>query len=246
MISGTRGPGDAPACTASIKSGMASANLRSDLYRTRSTGIAGASRHRRQPRRIMIPTAGSISSSTLSRPAPSATAARPMRPASSSVTKPSDGARDDVLRRRLRHAAVVVDHPRIAALTLDDRPEPLQRLSRVDRARWHTATRLGPILRDACERPACARSARAQFSSEIRTTAAFEHLDALDHLHRVADGPPSGSSMAVMSASVCTPVAAVAPAIRQRARSPRVFMNAPLPDLTSSTSAPMPRRASCS
>ena len=48
--------------------------------------------------------------------------------------KPSAGARTTRSDGALLHQGVVVDHPRITALTLDDRPEPIQRLSGDDRA----------------------------------------------------------------------------------------------------------------
>ncbi len=81
----------------------------------------------------MIPTPWSMTSSSLPRPAPSATAARPTRSASIAATKPGRGAATVVAIGRRRQTRVVVDDARIAALMLDDLAELLDASARGDR-----------------------------------------------------------------------------------------------------------------
>ena len=76
---------------------------------------------------------------------------------------------------------------RVAALLLDDLAEPLKTGARRDHVARATLT-VGEIAGDATEH----KHARGQFQRDIDQicwSAAFEHLEALDHFERVADRP---------------------------------------------------------
>ena len=119
------------------RAGAPARSARVEPRRDRDSAAPAPDR-RRAPRRpasrcTMMPTAGSTGSSTRSRPAPSATDARPTSSASSAVTKPRARRVDDVPVAARRQPAVVVDDARIAALLLDDPPEALEAGARRDR-----------------------------------------------------------------------------------------------------------------
>ena len=75
---------------------------------------------------------------------------------------------------------------------------------------------------------------------DVGGTAAGEHLDRLTHLEGVAGGEAERVDMSVRSATVLTPASVPRSTIVRASSvaSSRVFMKAPLPTLTSSTSAP--------
>src|SRR3954463_9525446 len=79
-----------------------------------------------------------------------------------------------------RQAPVVVDNPGIAALVLDDLPEPIQAGARGNRVTYATVG-VGPVRGD----PADHEHPRSQLDGhfdEICRTASLQHLETLDHL----------------------------------------------------------------
>src|SRR5688500_212819 len=91
-----------------------------------------------------------------------------------------------MLFRRLRHAAVIVNDARIAPLPLDDRPQPLESGTGIQRAS-------APLLRVSLvpRNAGCDKHALAQFEGvldQIRTAIPLQQLDALDNLVSIADG----------------------------------------------------------
>jgi hypothetical protein len=85
-----------------------------------------------------------------------------------------------------RHPLIVVDHLRIAPLHLDNLAEALEAGARRNRA-LDLLRRGGQIVGDAAEHEHPRRQLHRDVD-QILGTAALEHLDALDHLERIADG----------------------------------------------------------
>ena len=117
--------------------------------RGRRDGAAPPAR-RRPPRRRRDRRAagrrrrGRSASPTRDRPAPSAWLARPIAPARIAVTAPARVRPHGGHRRSGRQQRRVVDHARVAALTLDHAPEDVERRPRAD-GRGHGLERAGLV-----------------------------------------------------------------------------------------------------
>ena len=191
--------------------------------------------------RIKMAAPGAMRSSWRARPAPSSVAARPRSPASACATKPARGARTTRLCRAPRQPVGVVDDARVAALQANAQREALEPVAAVAGA-GHPGRAVAQVAGHAPQHQHLGAQAQRQVD-QIGRTAAPQDVDGLAHLDGVADGVAQRLVHVRQHGAhrqPQRPARARSTSAPARASGSSDGKNAPLPALTSITSAAVP------